>query len=188
MNCWNLYCATIKHKLYPFSSLIKLLLITCDLRNSLDYLTYVPVIVIKCFSLWSLHLKNKNLSYCCLLIWIFFVISFFLSLVQSLYIMHGNEYLRALLTAGILTSQSGPSWLESPRRHVWTGAFFNKARTSVSRSSVKHNCSRLSADFLGGRGRKSNRLTVGDLPLSVITGYSFLTWFDCVDLLGSIYC
>lgn len=39
------------------------------------------------------------------------MVSFFLSLVQCFCIMHGDEYLRALLTVGILTGQSGPSWL-----------------------------------------------------------------------------
>lgn len=68
MNCWNLYCATIKHILYQFCSLTKLLLITNDLGNLLDSLIYVPLIVRKRFLLWSLHLKNKHLSKWCLLI------------------------------------------------------------------------------------------------------------------------
>lgn len=90
---------------------------------------------------------------------------------QSLYIVHGNEYLRTLLISGIITGQAGPSWLVHPWWGMRAGGFCNETRVSVSRSSVKHNCNRLSAGFLGGRGRKNNRLTAGDLPFLVITYY-----------------
>lgn len=58
---------------------------------------------------------------------------------------------------------------------MWTGGFC-KTRTSVSRSSVKHNWNGLSAGFLCGRGKKSNQLTAGDLPVAVIMYCSYVVW------------